>query len=71
MNRDALLDELSRIEREVVEGERMLAEHEARLIALTKQNQDTSKAEAALYLMREDQKRRDQDRHRLLSLLQR
>jgi hypothetical protein len=70
MNRDTILDELRRIEHEVVEGERMLAEHEAALVALAKQNRDTSKAQAALNVMREDQRRLDQDRQRLLSLLQ-
>jgi hypothetical protein len=71
MNRDMLLDEVRRIECEVVEGERQLAEQEARVIALARQNQDTSRARSALELMREDQRSRDQDRQRLLSMLQR
>jgi len=73
MNRDMLLDEVRRIELEceVVEGERQLAEQEARVIALARQNQDTSRARSALELMREDQRSRDQDRQRLLSMLQR
>ena len=71
MNRDTLLDELARVEREAVEGERQLAEQEARLVALTQQNLETGKVRAALDLMREHQRRRDQDRQRLLSLLQR
>jgi hypothetical protein len=49
----------------------MLAEQEARLVTLAKQNQDTSKVQSALNLMRADQHRRDEDRRRLLSLLQR
>jgi hypothetical protein len=71
MNRDILLDEVRRIECEVVGGERQLAEQEARVIALARQNQDTSRARSALELMREDQRSRDQDRQRLLSMLQR
>ena len=61
---------LSRVERDVVVAERQLAQQEALLIALKRQNQDLSKARAVLEMMRENQRRRDQDRQRLLSLLQ-
>ena len=62
--------ELSRVERDVVVAERQLAQQEALLIALKRQNQDLSKARAVLEMMRENQRRRDQERQRLLSLLQ-
>ena len=62
--------ELSRVEREVVEGERLLAEQEALLVDLKQQNLDLTEARAVLEMMRENQLRRDQDRQRLLSLLQ-
>lgn len=71
MNREAILDELRRLEGEAVQGERVLAQHEAQLVTLAKQNQDTSKVQAALNLMRDDQRRLDEDRQRLLALLQR
>ncbi|UGX91717.1 hypothetical protein G6321_00039120 [Bradyrhizobium barranii subsp. barranii] len=66
----AIDDELRRIERDVVEGERRLAEQEALVIELKRQNQETAKAEAELERMRGEQRRRDQDRQRLLSRLQ-
>jgi hypothetical protein len=67
----AIYDELRQIEHDVVEGERRLAEQEALVIELKRQNQETAKAEAELERMRGDQRSRDQDRQRLLSLLQR
>lgn len=71
MMKDTLLDELRRIESEVVEGERQLAEQEAMLLELRRGKQDMANAEAVLQLMREHQQQRDQARQRLLSLLQR
>jgi len=71
MHRDPLLDELRQVEREVVEGERQLAEQEARVFNLKRDSRDTTEAETALEMMREDQELRQQDRQRLLSLLQR
>jgi hypothetical protein len=62
--------ELSRVERDVVEGERQLAEQEALLVDLKRQNLDQRQGRAVLEMMRENQLRRDQDRQRLLSLLQ-
>ncbi|WIW47840.1 hypothetical protein ML401_06915 [Bradyrhizobium sp. 62B] len=70
MDRTALLDELRQIERDVVDGERRLAEQEALIIDLKRQHLDTAKAESELERMREDQRRRDLDRQRLLSRLQ-
>jgi hypothetical protein len=62
--------ELRQVGREVVEGERLLAEQEELLVALKRQNKDVRKVEAALEQTREDQRLREQDRQRLLSLLQ-
>ena len=70
MYRDSLLDELRRVEREVVEGERQLAEQEALLVAWKRQDRDVSEARAVLELLLESQRRREQDRQRLLWLLQ-
>ena len=70
MDQTALFDELRQIERDVVEGERRLAEQEALLRDLKRQGQDAAKAEAELDRMRQDQRSRDQDRQRLLSRLQ-
>lgn len=68
--RNSLMDELRRIELAVVEGERQLAEHEALLATLKKQDADVSQTELALEMMREIQQRNEHDRQRLLSLLQ-
>jgi hypothetical protein len=70
MNRDPLLDELRRLEQEVVEAEGRLADHEALLIQMRRRREDISAAEAKLKMMREQQRERQQDRLRLLSLLQ-
>jgi hypothetical protein len=68
--RHSLMDELRRIELAVVEGERQLAEQEALLVSLKKQDGDVSQAELTLEMMRETQQRNEHDRQRLLSLLQ-
>lgn len=70
MNRDTIVDELRRLEGEVVEAERELAEQEALLVRLKSERQDVSKVASALNLMREQQQSRQQDRLRLLALLQ-
>jgi hypothetical protein len=70
VSRDSLMDELRRIELAVVEGERQLAEQEALLVNLERQDGDVSQAELALEMMREIQRRYEHDRQRLLSLLQ-
>jgi len=44
----AICDELRQVERDVVEGERRLAEQEALVIELKRQDLDTAKAEAEL-----------------------
>lgn len=41
--KDAIIDELRQIEIDVVEGERRLADLEARLIELKRLNEDTTK----------------------------
>ena len=70
MDRTSIYDQLRQIEREVVEGERRLAEQEALIVELKRQGQDTAKGERELETLRENQRRCDQDRQRLLSLLQ-
>jgi len=50
--RDSLMDELRRIELAVVEGERQLAEKEALLVSLKKQDGDVSLAELTLEVTR-------------------
>jgi hypothetical protein len=69
MHRDALQDELRRLELDVVEGEHQLAEHEALVVTLKQQGEDVGEAESLLEMMRLSQRRREQDRQRLLSLL--
>ncbi len=69
MYKDAIGDDLARVEREVVEGERQLADQEALLIELKRRNEDTGEADAMLHLMREAQQRREVERQRLLALL--
>jgi len=69
MYKDAIMDELRQIELDMVEGERRLAEIEARLVELKRSNEDTTKVRAELDVMRKNQLDRDQNRQRLLSLL--
>ncbi|WP_338821966.1 hypothetical protein [Bradyrhizobium septentrionale] len=69
MYKDSIMDELRQIELEVVEGERQLAEQEALLIELKRLNENTTKVEAELKMMRKIQLDREQNRQRLLSLL--
>jgi hypothetical protein len=66
---EAVYDELRRIESEVVQGERQLAQQEALLVALQRQNEDTSKVRAELKEMRSQQRMREHERQRLLPLL--
>ncbi|QOG23372.1 MULTISPECIES: hypothetical protein [Bradyrhizobium] len=70
MDQTAIWDELRQVEREVVEGERRLAEQEALVFALKREKGDTADAEAELERLRAEQRRRNQDRQRLLSRLQ-
>jgi len=69
MNRDAICDELQRLEGEVVEGERLLAEQEKLVIELKRNRRDATDAGAELEGMWQNQHRRQQDRLQLLSLL--
>lgn len=66
---EAVDDELRRIEGEVVRGERQLAEQEALLVTLQRQNEDTGKVREELERMRAQQRLREHERQRLLSLL--
>ncbi|WP_429041060.1 hypothetical protein [Bradyrhizobium elkanii] len=63
------MDELRQIELDVVEAERRLAEQEALLIELKRLNEDATKVQAELEVMRKNQLEREQSRQRLLSLL--
>jgi hypothetical protein len=69
MKTEAVDHELRRIEGEVVRGERQLAEKEALLVALQRQNDDTSKVREELEAMRAQQRAREHERQRLLSLV--
>jgi len=69
MYKDSLFDELRRVDCEVAEGERELAEQEARVAELKRGGQDASTAQALLEAMREKQRFRDQERQRLLALV--
>lgn len=70
MDRTSIYDELSRVERDVVAGERRLAEQERLVLELKREGENASAAERELERLREAQRLRDQDRQRLLSLLQ-
>jgi hypothetical protein len=70
MNRDTIFDELRRLEGEIVKAERRLAEKEALLLKLKRKGEDGSAVSDGLNLMREQQQSRQQDRLRLLALLQ-
>ncbi|MDA9490861.1 MULTISPECIES: hypothetical protein [unclassified Bradyrhizobium] len=70
MDRTSIYDELGRVEREVVAGERQLAEQERLVLDLKREGQNAASAEKELERLRECQRLRDQDRQRLLSLLQ-
>lgn len=70
MDRTSIYDELGCVERGVVAGERQLAEQERLVLDLKQEGQNTESAEKELERLRECQRLRDQDRQRLLSLLQ-
>lgn len=70
MDRTSIYDELGRVERDVVAGERQLAEQERLVLDLKQEGQNTESAEKELERLRECQRLCDQDRQRLLSLLQ-
>jgi hypothetical protein len=71
MEYDHLQDELRRIERDVVLGERLLAELEATVAEMKRERLDVTEREAELEALRESQGMRQQERLRILSLLQR
>jgi GTPase involved in cell partitioning and DNA repair len=69
-NRNYLYDELRRIEQEVVRGEQQLAEQEELLVCLKTQYQDTAPVEAFLDELRSRQRALQEDRSRILSMMQ-
>jgi hypothetical protein len=71
MDRTSIYDELSRVERDVVAGERRLAEQERLIVDMRREGQNSLNAELELETLRENQRARDRDRQRLLSRLQR
>lgn len=70
MNREITSDELRRLEGEVVAAERRLAEHEFILTRMKQDDRDLNRLANELESLREQQRRRQQDRLRLLTLLQ-
>jgi hypothetical protein len=70
MDQTFVYDELRQVERDVVQGERRLAEQEKLVLELKREGKDTAAAEAELETLRRNQRVYDQDRQRLLSLLQ-
>jgi hypothetical protein len=69
-NKDHLYDELRRIEQDVVRGEQQLAEQEDLLVSLKTQNQDTALVEVFLDELRLRQRALQEDRSRILSMMQ-
>lgn len=69
MNKEQLFDELERIERDVVHGERRLAEQEDLLVSLNNQN-DLAQVQSVLEDLLLRQEELQQERLRILSLLQ-
>jgi hypothetical protein len=70
VNTEAFFDELRRIEGEVAQGERQLAEQEALLVTMRRQKEDTGKVLEELERMRVQQREREQQRQQLMSRLQ-
>ena len=70
MDTSFLQDELRQIENEVVASERRLAELEALVAENKRQGLDTGNEETELHGMRESQRLRQQDRQRILALMQ-
>ena len=70
LNKDHLYDELRRIEQDVVRGEQQLAEQEDLLVSLKTQNQDTALVEVFLDELRFRQRALQEDRSRILSMMQ-
>ena len=70
INKYHLFDELRQIEQDVVRGEQQLAEQEDLLVSLKIQNKDTAQVEAFLDELRSRQKALQEDRSRVLSMMQ-
>jgi hypothetical protein len=70
LERDFLFSELRRVEHDVAEGERQLAHQESLLISLKRKNQDLTEIQAVLEMLRTRQQQLQQERARILSLLQ-
>ena len=70
MDKTSIYDDLRRIESDLVEWERRLAEQERLIVGLKQQNQDPTKAESELEMMLQNRRQQAEDRLRLLSLLQ-
>lgn len=70
MDKTSIYDELGRVERDVIEGERRLAEQERLIVNMKREGRNATNAELELDTLRQTQRLRDQDRQRLLSLLQ-
>lgn len=62
-NTDAIYDELRRIEGAVAQCERHLAEREAQLIILQRQNEDTANVRGELEGLRTQQRAREHERN--------
>ena len=70
MYKDAIYDELRQVERDVVEGERSLADQERLIVELKREGQSADHAKSELERLRKNQRLREQDRQRLLSMVQ-
>jgi len=69
VNSQAIHEELRRIEGEVVQGERQLAEKEKLLVTVRRQKGEESEALEELEMMRAEQREREQRRQQLLAML--
>jgi hypothetical protein len=70
VNKEHLFDELGRIERDVVHGERQLAEQEELLVALKKSERGLGASPIRVGGLLRRQEALQQERFRILSLLQ-
>lgn len=66
MFKEAISDELRRLEYEVVQAEQQLAAQEAVVIELKRTHQDSGSAQEQLENMLDKQRQRQQERQRLL-----
>ena len=70
MDKTFVYDELRQVERDVVQGERRLAEQEKLVLELKREGKDTVAAETDLEILRNNQRVDDQNRQRLPPRLQ-